>query len=124
MTDPTPSANLARATAFFRDLADIVARRLQDRAKMSSDQATAMAFEISQDVCKDHAGTTIYVPTSLNFRIDERDRELHAAYVASGRNVHAMTKQFGISAVNVYRRVKIVEDELNARDQGTLFQAD
>lgn len=114
------STNLDRIPAFMRDLADIAAQVMQDELELPHDRSASIAMRISRAVCTEHRGENIYIPAGLALDIQQRDQELHAAYVASGRDVRPVAKQFDLSEKQVYERVRLYEDTNYARNQGSL----
>lgn len=118
------SVNFARATAFTRDLADVVSRKLQAELSLPADQAGEIGMACAQEMCDEFGGELLYVGKGWLLKISERDRELHTFYVKSGRDIVATAKQFDLGVQAAYKRVRLFETaEFNSR-QGALFRDD
>lgn len=115
------SDNLSRVPALLNDLADLVGRLAVDRLALAPERAADLGMEIAQAFCDEFGGEVIYIPVGYALRIDQRDRELYAAYLKSGRNIHAAAKAAGVSVHTAYRRVKLVETRELAERQPQLF---
>ncbi|MBN8885948.1 MAG: hypothetical protein J0I77_09530 [Rudaea sp.] len=118
------SANFDRTAAFTRDLAEVVSRKLQAELSLPPEQAGEIGMACAQEMCDEFGGELIYVGKGWVLQISERDRELHAYYVKSGRNIVATAKQFDLGVQAAYKRVRLFEAaEFNSR-QGALFGDD
>lgn len=115
------SANLDRLATFSRELAEVAARTLQQELDLPEARAIEIGIKIAQDGCREFAGELIYVPMDMMAQVDQRDREMLAAYVAAGRDIVPVAKQFGVCVQTAYRRIRIAEASAYARRQGALF---
>lgn len=114
------SANLERAATFLRDLADIAGRTLQDELAMPPARAAEVGLRIARATCDEHRGENIYVPTSRDLKLEERDADLHAAWLAAGKNVRPVAKQFNLTEKQVYERIRLYQASAFDRAQGKL----
>lgn len=117
------SANFDRVATLTREFADIAARIIRDRLSIPEEQASAAGMEIAQDVCDEFGGQLLYIPKGSLAKVDQRDRDLYAAYIANSRDANATAAQFGIAVQTVYRRIKLVESATYALRQGALFDS-
>lgn len=115
------SANLDRLATFTRELAEFAARTLRQELNLPEDQAVEIGVKIAQGGCREFAGELIYVPMDMMAQIDERDREMLAAYIACGRDIVPVAKEFDVCVQTAYRRIRLAEAAGYARRQGTLF---
>lgn len=115
------SANFERYSAFTRALADFTARTLQDELDLEADRAQEIGLKISLGVSEEFAGENLYVAKDTQVKTDQRDREMLSVYIASGRDILVVAKQFGVCVQTAYRRVRITEAALNAERQGSFF---
>ncbi|MGB3749405.1 MAG: Mor transcription activator family protein [Rhodanobacter sp.] len=117
------STNLDRVATFTRELAETSARVLVDVLKVPDDQAAEIGLKIASQVCDDYRGQLIYIPSGFAVRINERDQAMHAAYVASGRDIVATARQFDVTVKTAYQRIRMVEASDYAQRQGALFDS-
>lgn len=115
------SANLERVATFTRELAETSARVVVDVLKIPADQAAEIGLQIASQVCDDYSGQLIYVPSGFAVRINKRDQDMYAAYVASQRDIVATARQFDVTVKTAYQRIRMVEAADYARRQGGLF---
>lgn len=115
------SANLDRLTTFTRELADIACRIAQARCGLAPDAAAEFGLQLSQEVCNEFKGEIIYVGANYLAKVDERDREMLALYVASGRNIEVVMEKFDVCMQTAYKRVRLAEAAAYALRQGVLF---
>lgn len=118
------SANAERVAAMIRDLADIAEHVIKTKLRVDEAVARETGYEIAQSLCDEYRGQQMYMASNFHWRIDQRDREMYAAYVDSGRDAVATAKRFDVSVHTVYRRVRLVESAEYAERQSTLFDAD
>lgn len=104
------SANLDRYATFTRELADLAARTLRDELDLPQDRAHELGLRISLAVCEEFAGEIIYVAKDTLAKVDARDRQMLAAYIANGRNITPVAKEFGVCVQTAYRRIRMAED--------------
>lgn len=116
------SANLDRFATFTRELADFTARTLQDELGLPESRAQELGLRISLGVCEEFAGEIIYVAKDTLAKVDQRDREMLAVYIAANRDILAVVKQFDVCVQTAYRRVRIAEAAAYALRQGGLFE--
>lgn len=115
------SRNADLVAALVKDFADISARILVRGLQLPADRAAELGLQIAMEVCREHAGLTVYIPQGVIQQIDERDQALYAQYQANGGNAAALAKELGLSVHTVYRRLRLVEAQEQARRQPTLF---
>lgn len=118
------SANLDRVATFTRELAETSARVVVDALKIPADQAAEIGLKIASQVCDDYSGQLIYIPSGFAVRISERDQAMHAAYLASHRDIVATARQFDVTVKTAYQRIRMVEAADYARRQGGLFESE
>ena len=116
------SDNLDRIAAFARELADVVARKVQECLPIDPQKGAEIGLSCAQEVCDEFAGQLIYVPMGLALRISERDQAMYHAYCQNGRDAAAVAKQFGVSVQTAYKRIKLVESAAFRERQGALFE--
>lgn len=114
------STNLDRLATFTRELAEFAASTLSAELGLSEDQAIALGIKIAQGGCRNFKGEIIYVPIDKLAQIDQRDLDMLAAYVAAGRDITPVARQFGVCVQTAYRRIRLLEAELYAQRQGAL----
>ncbi len=115
------SRNRDLVAALVKDFADTGARVLERELKLPAGRAAEIGLQIAVDVCREHAGLTVYIPQGIMQQIDERDQALYAQYQANGGNVAALATELGVSVHTVYRRLRLVQAQELARRQGSLF---
>lgn len=118
------SANLDRLATFTRELAEFAARTLSEELGLPEDQAIDLGIKIAQGGCREFKGEIIYVPKDRFTEIDQRDLDMLAAYVAAGRNITPVAKQFDVCVQTAYRRIRLLEGTLYAKRQGALFDGE
>lgn len=118
------SANLDRFATFTRELADLAARTLREELDLPEDRSQALGLKISLSVCEEFAGEIIYVAKDTLAKVDQRDRDMLAAYVANNRDILVVAKQFDVCVQTAYRRIKVAEASAYALRQGALFDGD
>jgi|GEM_PF-1570437 len=118
------SSSTERLATFMVDLADISARVIVDKLKVAPELAVDVGLQIATELCDDYRGQPFYVPAGFAVRISERDQAMHAAYVASHRDIVATARQFDVTVKTAYQRIRMVEAADYARRQGALFDAD
>lgn len=117
------SDNLSRVPELLNDLADLVGRTVVDQLGLTAEQAAELGLEVAQAFCGEFGGQVVYIPVGYSLKIDQRDRDLYAAYLKAGRDIHAAAKAAGVSIHTAYRRVKLIETrEFHERQPG-LFEA-
>lgn len=118
------SANFERVTGFMRDLGDVVGRELRARLKLSDKECMEIGLHCSRKACEEFGGELVYIPIGMALQISERDREMYAFYVQSGRNIQATSKKFDLGVAGAYKRIHMIEEaEFNKR-QGALFNGE
>ena len=115
------SANMDRCATLTRELAEIATRVIRERLGVPADQAERIGLQLAQDVCDEFRGQLIYIPANMLAKVDQRDREMLALYVASGRNIETVMERFGVCMQTAYKRVRLAEAAEYALRQDTLF---
>lgn len=115
------STNMDRYAAFTRELADFTARTLQEDLELPDERAHELGLKIALGVSDEFAGEIIYVGKNTLAKVDQRDRDMLAVFVANGRDILPVVKQFGVCMQTAYKRVRIAEAAENALRQGALF---
>lgn len=115
------SANLELFATFARELAELAARIAQAELDISDAQASAFGLRLSQQVCQEYAGQQVYIPSNTLAQIDQRDRDMLAMYVATGRDINAVVKHFGVCTQTAYKRIRLAEAAAYALRQVALF---
>lgn len=113
--------NLERVTAFARDIAEVVAREVQDALAVGAQEAADIGLRAAQAVCDEYAGLNIYVPMGMSIRIAARDQAMLDDYVANGRDAAAIARKYGLSIQTAYKRLRMVEAATYAQRQPGLF---
>ncbi|MBN8479500.1 MAG: hypothetical protein J0L91_11085 [Burkholderiales bacterium] len=115
------SANLDRLATFTRELAEFAARTLREELGLPEDQAIDLGVKIAHGGCQEFKGEIIYVPKDKMAAIDARDLDMLAAYIAAGRDIVPVAKQFDVCVQTAYRRIRLAEAAAYAQRQGALF---
>lgn len=115
------SFNGARVPALFAEFAEVAQRVIEKRLAIPSDRAAAAGLEIAREVASEFRGELLYIPAGTQLECTERDREMLRRYIACGRDIHVVAKEFQLSTPQAYRRIKIAEALEFHRRQPSLF---
>jgi len=106
------------APQLLADLADKLALALAKRG-IGPESAAEIGIEIADQMRADWGGQHIYFPQGAAIDITRRDMELWEKF--NGHNHAALAREYDLSVIHVYRRVKLVGAAMRAKRQGDLF---
>lgn len=106
------------APQLIADLADKVAAAVAARG-LDAETAAQIGIEVADLMREDWGGQPIYFAKGLAIDISRRDIDLWEKF--DGRNHAELAREFGLSVVYVYRRIKSVGAAMRARRQLDMF---
>lgn len=107
------------APQLIADLADKVAAAVARRG-LDPETAAQIGIEVADQMRADWGGQAIYFAKGTAIDISRRDLEMWEKF--DGRNHAELAREFGLSVVHVYRRLKSVGEAQRARRQQSLFE--
>lgn len=118
------SFNGARVPALFAEFAEVAQRVIEKRLAIPKDRAAAAGLEIAREVASEFRGELLYIPAGTALECTERDREMLKRFIACGRDIHVVAKEFQLSTQQAYRRLRIAQALEFRRVQPSLFGTD
>lgn len=107
------------APQLIADLADKVAAAVAKRG-VDPEAAAQIGIEIADQMRADWGGQAIYFAKGVAIDISRRDQEIWVKF--NGTNHAELAKEYDLSVIHIYRRIKSVGAALRAKRQGDLFQ--
>jgi len=107
------------APQLIADLADKVADAVAKRG-IEAEAAAQIGVEVADLMRADWGGQAIYFAKGLAIDISRRDLEMFEKF--NGHNHAELAREYDLSVIHIYRRIKSVGDALRAKRQGDLFQ--
>lgn len=117
------SANTDRVAALIRDFGDLGGDVLQEQLQLPSAQAKELGLRIAQRVCSEYKGILIYIPAGFAAEISERDQALYVEH-CKGRDAADLAQEFGLSVQQIYKRLRLVGAQEQAKRQPGLFDGE
>ncbi len=96
---------------------------------MTEELARQLMRQVAREVCVRNAKCIVYIPDSLDFALEERDREIWAAYQQpgptgsrpfTGERIQDLAEQYGLSLQMVYRIISWAKKAEVAERQANL----
>lgn len=107
------------APQLIADLADKVAAAVAKRG-LDPEAAAQVGIEVADQMRADWGGQAIYFAKGCFIDINRRDLEIWEKF--NGHNHAELAKEYDLSVVHLYRRIKSVGDAMRAKRQSDLFQ--
>jgi Mor family transcriptional regulator len=101
------------------DLASHVAATLVELLEMRQDLAEHAGYEVADRIASHWRGQHIYVPMGLAPKALSRNRLIYEEF--NGRNHSELARKHGVSLVWLYKIIKTVHKEEQARRQPDMF---
>lgn len=109
------------APQLIADLADKVAAAVARRG-IDPEAAAQIGIEVADQMRADWGGQAIYFAKGVAIDISRRDLEMWEKF--NGRNHAELAREFDLSVIHVYRRIKSIGEAARAQRQGSLFAAE
>lgn len=106
------------APQLIADLADKVAAAVARRG-LDPEAAAQIGIEIADQMRADWGGQAIYFAKGTAIDISRRDLEIWEKF--NGKNHAELAREYSLSTVHLYRRLKTVGEAMRAKSQGDLF---
>ncbi|MDR2187025.1 MAG: hypothetical protein LBE62_03110 [Azonexus sp.] len=97
-----------------------IAAEVMVEACIEADVASQCANEIADRMSAHWGGSSIYFPMGLSRQRSKRDREIYAEF--NGRNQNELARKHRVSLPWIYKIIKAVGAEEQAKRQGDMFQ--
>ena len=107
------------APQLIADLADKVAAAVAKRG-LDPEAAAQIGVEVADQMRADWGGQAIYFAKGMAIDISRRDLEIWEKF--NGKNHAELAREYNLSVIHIYRRVKSVGDAMRAKRQGSLFE--
>jgi len=107
------------APQLIADLADKVAAAVARRG-LEAEAAAQIGIEVADQMRADWGGQAIYFAKGTAIDISRRDLEIWEKF--NGKNHAELAREYDLSVIHIYRRMKSVGDAMRAKRQGALFQ--
>lgn len=111
--------DLTNYPEIFRDLIDKAEEPICSALGVDAEKARMAAFQVTEIMRRDWAGTQPYMAIGEMYMITLRDREMYDKF--NGKNYDELALEYGMSSRNVYDRIKIIRAEEFKRKQPGLF---
>lgn len=106
------------APQLIADLADKVAAAVAKRG-LDPEAAAQIGVEVADQMRADWGGQAIYFAKGLSIDIGRRDLEIWEKF--NGKNHADLAREYDLSVIHIYRRIKSVGAALRAKRQPELF---
>jgi Mor family transcriptional regulator len=107
-----------RMRVFVPSCVALAKTRLIASLGLTEAQAEDLAGDLIHDICVEHSGRYMYVPSDYEYTLSKRDHEIYNAY--NSRNMVQICEKYGITHGRVYQIIKIVHAQELAKRQPTL----
>ncbi|MBT0666362.1 hypothetical protein KI809_18800 [Geobacter pelophilus] len=104
----------------FLDLIDKAEEPIAAALGVDNETARLAAFQVTEIMRRDWAGTQPYLSKGMAFELTNRDREMYEKF--NGSNHEELALEFGMTTRNVYDRIKAIRAEEFKRRQPALFE--
>ena len=102
MSNPHTDGKLTKlGTAFLQDMVGIGAAIVQASAKISSEQAEQVAYELASAMTKHWGGSMLYVPKTDPNKVIKRNRAIWDDF--TGNNHHQLAQKYDLATPTVYQ---------------------
>ncbi len=101
------------------DLTEHIAVALNELVAMDDSKARHVAKEVTDRMAAHWGGQNLYFPKGMSVKLCRRDRQIYDDF--NGSNQSDLARKYGVSLVWIYKIVKAVRKEDDARRQGDMF---
>ena len=102
MSNPHTDGKLTKlGTVFLQDMVGIGAAIVQASAKISSEQAEQVAYELASAMTKHWGGSMLYVPKTDPNKVIKRNRAIWDDF--TGNNHHQLAQKYDLATPTVYQ---------------------
>ncbi|MCU7877262.1 MAG: DNA-binding protein [Candidatus Thiodiazotropha sp. (ex Lucinoma borealis)] len=113
---------LSKGPELLSDLGDHIAAILREMTSLDDDKIDVIAREMVDRQRHNWGGQLIYFPKGDSLEVAARDLQMYADF--DGTNHSDLARKYGISAVQVYQRLRLVREAEFAENQQDLFEKD
>ena len=105
-------------TAFLQDMVGIGTAIIQASAKIPSEQAEQVAYELASAMTKHWGGSMLYVPKTDPNKVIKRNRAIWDDF--TGNNHHQLAQKYDLATPTVYQILADIQNTL-PKPQKDLF---
>ena len=107
-----------RLRIFVENAVKVISSQLVSNLKLTDEAAQELARNMTHDLCEMHGGDYMYVPKDIEFDMTKRDQKIYERF--TGRNLHQLVKEFGVTHTRIYQIVAQMKKLEFGRRQGRL----
>lgn len=119
MSDPKPDGKFTSlGTAFLQDMVGIGSDIIASSAKLPTEQAEQIAYDLAQSMTAHWGGSVLYIPKTNPDKLRARNLAIWGDF--TGNNHHQLAQKHNLSTITIYQILASIKTSL-PKPQKDLF---